>query len=274
MSSFREILRKVSCRFNDEIQKACNPLFEALNLNQFLYYKIKSNGSFTFLGNYADWYEYFESEQFHINYPYFRDPKYQKSGIVLLKEVQDSLLEPSFNAGRDKFNLNISLKVMHKTDDCIESFGFSSSSANERQTAILLNAVPLFRLFVKKFREENRALFSRLEDTQTNIAKLIGPSFYERSSVMPELPGSNFLLGSIGIEAKNCLTPHEVAVTRLMLKGYSASQIGRQLFRSKRTIEHRIEKIKDKLLCRSKRELMQKAQELEQFGCLENNSHE
>ena len=80
------------------------------------------------------------------------------------------------------------------------------------------------------------------------------------------LVGANFFsekkfLKNLGIEV-SC-SVREIEVMKLLLEGYSASQIGKEIFLSRRTIEHHLERIKDKLGCTSRAELIQKARELE-----------
>jgi len=63
------------------------------------------------------------------------------------------------------------------------------------------------------------------------------------------------------------LSSIELNVMNLLLEGYSAAQIALRLFRSSRTVEHHIERIKEKLGCCSKGELIQKARKMERFNC-------
>ena len=169
------------------------------------------------------------------------------------------------DTGRDKFNVNHCFQLMDKTSNGVEAFGFSSNSSNPLQVALLLNELSLLRLFIKKFREENRSLFSCLEDNQVNLAELLGSVFYDEPvPVMPQLTKRRALFKQFGIEYS--LTPREKEIIVPLLKGYSASQIGKQIFLSKRTVEHHVERMKEKLGCNSKAELIQKSRELEAYG--------
>ncbi|MBH1989017.1 MAG: hypothetical protein I8H75_04965 [Myxococcaceae bacterium] len=49
----------------------------------------------------------------------------------------------------------------------------------------------------------------------------------------------------------------------MVAEGYSANEIAKRVFRAKRTIEHRIEKIKSQLNCCSKSELIRFVQKFE-----------
>ena len=150
----------------------------------------------------------------------------------------------------------------------MEVFGFSFTSSNESQYMTAINELPLLQLFAKKFQEDHPLLASKIEDNQIDLLKIIGPRFYEKST--PVVGQGAFarrvFLKKMRIE--NPLSPREIEVARLLCEGYSASQIGKQIFLSSRTIEHHLERMKEKLGCSSKAELIQKARELEDFGCL------
>ena len=112
-------------------------------------------------------------------------------------------------------------------------------------------------------------LFSKMEDRQIDLAGLMGPVFHEKiDPVILEQVAREKFLKEIGIGMGCSLTMMECKVMRTLVKGYSVNQIGKQLFRSKRTVEHHVERIKIKLGCDSRAELVQKARELEELGYL------
>lgn len=58
------------------------------------------------------------------------------------------------------------------------------------------------------------------------------------------------------------------AVVKQLIKGFFASKIADQLYLSPRTVEHHLERIKDKYDCMTKAELIQKVQKLDSYGYL------
>ena len=266
MDSFQDLTQAVTCRYHDKIKKACTPLFEHFNVNNFWYDAISNSGHHTYVGSHLEWCEYFNAEKLYLNFPYFRHPKFFHSGASVMEGLQDESLMRVLGSARTKFNIHQqSLLLTNKTSNGVELYGFSFKRMD---LAMIFNELPLLRLFVKKFREENQFLFSRMKDNLIDLAKLIGPTFYEESAVASkaQFTRRQEFLKKLGI--KNPLSPREEEVIKLLNQGYSATQIGKQIFLSPRTIEHHLERMKEKLGCNSKVELIQRARELEYYGLL------
>ncbi len=77
----------------------------------------------------------------------------------------------------------------------------------------------------------------------------------------------NFL-EKLGLDIPKSLTQKELNVLKHLVSGKSASKIADQLLISSRTVEHLLERIKDKLDCSNKAELIQKIHNLDSFGYL------
>lgn len=269
MSSFQFLSRSISCCYSDIIKRSCESLFYYFNLNHFYYTRITNGGYFTSLDSHADWSQYYASEKLFLRTPYFRQPRLVRKGVRLLKDLRDSAYEDVYNRGKSKFDFNLTLQLIDEFPDGIEIFGFSSNFSNEMQIALLLNELPLIRLFTKKFREGNPFLFSKLEDNQIDIAGVIGAAFYESAiPTTPQCVARQDFLQKMGIRCGDPLTPRENDVIKLLLQGYSAGKIAPAIHLSKRTVEHHIERMKEKLGCDSKADLIQKARELERYGSL------
>ena len=270
MAAFDDLTRSVTCRYNDLIKNACMPLLEYFNLSLFSYFKIKNSGSYTFLGSHAAWSEYFAAEKLYFNFPYYRHPMYTREGIfTLMNIVQNDDLSPILNLGKEKFNIHHRLILIKQIPNGIEGYCFATNSPNVMQIRMLLNEIPLLWLFIDHFKKKQRFLFSSLEDNQIDLSDLMGDTFFVNSlGIMPRSPSRDKLLQKLGISDQTEFNPREKRLLKLMLQGYSAGKIAPQIFLSKRTVEHQIERVKEKLGCDSKAELIQKAKELELFGCL------
>jgi DNA-binding CsgD family transcriptional regulator len=268
MSLYQELNRAITLKFSDKITSSCRVLFESLNVSQFYYCRIFNDGGFYNLDSNPLWAEHFISEKLYLIYPYFCAPQNQHAGISIFKESQNMLLEKVIEAGR-RFDIQLKIRFVIKTDDGMEEYGFASGDLSENQESIFLNEIPLLRLFCQKFKMENKYLFSCLEDSKINIAGIIGPSFYkDRIPQTRRQSDKKALLKNLGIDFSDALSSRELEIIKLILKGYSAGKIATQVFLSKRTIEHHIERIKGKLSCFSKTELVQKARELEYLNLL------
>ena len=263
MSSYLDLVQLITVRFHDKILKSCAPLFDCLNLNHFWYYKIRNDGRFAFFDSNIAWCEYYGGEKLYLTHPYLRHPKFHREGVYLLKHEfpQDSKLSPAINFKND-------FQIINKIPDGVEAYGFSSDSSNEDQYLLFINELNLLRLFMEKFRKENSSIFSYLENNLIDLVDLIGPSFYQNDMLAILEPSTReAYLKKMNFEDICNLSSIELSVMSLLLEGYSAAQIASHLFRSSRTVEHHIERMKEKLGCCSKGELIQKARQMERFNC-------
>lgn len=269
-SLFQNVTNKITVKHHDKIMRFCAPLFDAFNINNFWFVRTLNSSSYSYLCSHAGWSEYWASEKLYFHNPFLRHPKCLREGIYLhkFKDVEDQSLKhiykESFHSGPAH---NQTLRFIIRTQDGIEEWGFSSHLSNEMQTEIFLNELPLFRLFIKKFKKENHPLIAKMNDNQLDASKLLGDVFFEEKKLIsPKLQARRSLLKYLDNEIEGILTPREDEVIQLLLKGYSARMIASEIQLSKRTVEHHIERIKEKLVCYSKAELIQKAQELQNFG--------
>jgi len=271
MTSYSDLTRAVTCKFNDQIKRSCRPLFEYFNLNYFCFVSINCSGGYSYFANNIDWSEYYGSNEFHLSNPFQRHPKLFCEGVYLLKNNPNNELSEISRSAIDDFGIDFSLKLINKTNDGFEAFILASPSSDQTYFEMLLNELPMVRLFIKKFREENEAIFRAAEENQMDLGGLLGPAFYQNSIPAVQSPTARHsFLKKMGIDVDAVLSVREIEVIKLLLEGYSAAKIAPQIYLSRRTVEHHIERIKDKLGCGSKAELIQKARELDQFGVLNN----
>jgi DNA-binding CsgD family transcriptional regulator len=267
MPAFEDLVSSISGRYNKKILKYCDSLFSHLNIGSFWYYRITDDGHFTYLDTDCELAEYVASEKLYLSHPHFRNPQFFKSGVVLLESGNANFIEQIVLKGKG-YNMHHPLEIITKFTGGMEAFGFDSNSPNFSQTALLLSELSLLRFFIRKFRDDNHVLFNKLQDCQINLINLLGFSFHQKYEPTPEilhLSSKYEFLKDIGFDVR--LSFQEIKVLKLFLEGYSAGKIAPQIHISKRTVEHHIERIKGKLGCNSKAELMQKARELEEIGC-------
>lgn len=183
------------------------------------------------------------------------------------KRISNDRYQGLCQVAGEKFNVYFGVVLMNRVADGLEIIGLDVSSPNNLYEALMLNELLLIRKFVHKFIEENQFLFRLLEENRVDLQALIGPKFQKADIPVTAnlLPRKQFL-HDLGIEIPNVLSERDDEILKLLLEGNSASQIAKMLYRSCRTIEHAIEKIKNKLVCFSKSDLIKKARELEQLG--------
>jgi DNA-binding CsgD family transcriptional regulator len=258
--------KKIHDRYSVSIKETCSVLLDHFNVNKFYYHKICDSGRFFVFDSNLDFTENFDTEELFHEFQFYCHPKYQQTGVQIInvaENLQSMKMEITKNCMLE-FDANLWIRLVHKTENSVEEFGFHSSQSDEKQCLFIFNQIPQLNLFAKFFRENNPGLFSSLEEVPVNLLDVIGLDFYEnriqRSD--PNYASKQKFLKQLGIDTELDLSPVELDTLRQLVRGYTASQIAKQVYRSKRTIEHRIENIKSKLFCYSKQELIQKAQEL------------
>lgn len=269
MNELYEMVR-ASKKFHNKIKTFCAPLVELFGISHFYHAIITNSGHFIGLNLNREWEEYFFSDKSHLLiWPDKLPPCKVKNGIRLLQETDDE--NENFNkllkTAEDKYSLNFSLQSIEKTNQGTNMYGFALNSANPLQHMALINEMPLLRLFIKRFQEEFKTLYAVLEENKIDMSNLLGSQFYNaKVPVLTKSCGRDQFLKKMGIEIPATLTDKEVGVIKHLIKGYSASQIANELLISKRTVEHHLERIKNKFYSSSKSDLIQKIRELESIG--------
>lgn len=228
---------------------------------------LTNEGYYTCLGSNLPWMEYYFGEKLYLPNPYLRNPANFRSGTSFIKQVKDYSYQKSIDIGVKNFSINQSLVFLEEITDGVEGYGFASHLPTNTFKSLCINEMPLLKLFVKKFREEFDPLFCKMSEELVDIAALIGPTFYANdSNIQTSTIDRKSFLKKFHLAQILELSSREKEVLFLVSKGLFAVQIADHLELSKRTVEHYIENIKNKLNCFSKSELIQKANEFLSIG--------
>lgn len=257
-------------RYSSSIAKTSDILLNHFNLNKFYYYKIHNSGRSIVFDSSLDILECYELHSLVDNYAPFCHPQFHQSGFQMIRYDEDPLyneLEPL----RESFiqsGFSLCIRLINKTSDGVEEIGFSSSKSDQSQCDFLVDRLAELRTFSRWILDNNVDLFAFLEESPLDFPSLVGPLFYKnriQKSDSSYLRRKRFL-EKLGIQSELVLSAADLDTVSLVLRGHTAVQIAEKLYRSKRTIEHRLENIKVKLKCSSKRELIQKVQDLGHLG--------
>ncbi len=268
MKEFRDMTR-ITDKFHDKIQSFCSPLVQTFGISQFFHARVTNSGQFTGVNLSKSWEEYFLSEKSNLlHWPDECDPCKIRNGVRLLQENEDEGMNKLLRKAREGYSINFSLQFVEKTGQCANTYGFALNSSNPFQHMMLIKEMPLLRLFIKRFHEEFKELYNALENNKVDMLHLLGTSFQkmENPAIIKSVALDQFLK-KIGISIPESITDREFEVMKYLIKACPASQIASAMFISKRTVEHHIERIKDKFRSSSKSELVQKLRELESIGC-------
>lgn len=261
---------KASKKFDDKIKSFCAPLIETFGISHFYHAKITSSGHFIGFNFNRTWEEYFFSEKSHLLiWPDKCQPCKITKGIRFLHEDENENAELNrlLKSAREEYSLNFSLQFVEKSSHCTEMYGFALNSSDPLQHLMIVKEMPLLRLFMKRFQEEFKGLYKALNNNCIDMPSLLGPQFHNaKNRIVNQSFMHEQFLQKIGIQLPQPLTERELDVIKFLVKGHSAAEIGSLLFLSKRTVEHHLERIKDKFCSNSKSDLIQKIRELESIG--------
>lgn len=270
MSTFEEMIQNVTVKHQHKIKKFCQPLVDHLGVSHFSCTKITNSGKIYLLSSNPKWSEYYFSEKFYLKQPHFRHPRNFQSSITLAAQIENKEYDEIRLTASQKFNVNFGLGIIKKVSDGVMIFGFDSNTANKLHSTLFLNEIALLRRFVAYFTAENQFILKELENHQVSLIEYLGSKFdHADIPVTMHLAGRDNLLEKLGFRIKAILSDKDKSVLRHLLNGYSATQIAGILKLSPRTIEHGIERAKNKLSCFSKSELIRIAKDLELFGYLD-----
>jgi len=243
------------------------PLSDHFGINHFWYYRILRSGAYSYVGTHAAWNEYCFDQSLLRHFPCLRHPNILGKGISLMKAGGSAEYKQLLQNAWGAFQINFNLNLYENTIDGIEAFGFATRFSGCEVDEKLLNELPTLRYFIQEFRQRHGKLFEFLWENPVDLATAMGEAFYERPKEII-LPFDRALfLKELGCEAVH-LTPREKEILQFLANGFPASYIAEKLHLRIRTVENYIVVIKDKLVTRSKVDLIRKAQELHSSGIL------
>lgn len=255
------MFRKVSSsKYYDRMLQSVETFNRHFDINHFWYNKVTYSGDYEYFGTNKLWDEYCSRNiDVILDVPFLTDPASATEGIQLLGLSDDKQLQNLRLRAKDKYKINFNLHLLKKSEVGIEGFGFATKNSNSGSYERLLNELPLLTQFIKKFREENAPIFDIVREYSFNLEKVLGIKIKKEAKRSPY--NRQELLENLGFHIP-ALTDREFKMLEYIAHGYPASYIAKECSLSKRTIESHIEKLKNKLTCNSKVELIHKAREI------------
>lgn len=264
MNTFHNMLKGISNPVQSKINKFCEPLFTHFGIKHFWYQRTTLSGHYVVLGNCLPWMEYVFDGTLYKTSNTFHHPHMYTSGIVHLPSIEGDA-QKLFKIAREKFNINFSLLFINANSNYMEGFGFAINTNKKMHHQLLLNEVPLLRFFCDHFRKENAKMFNSFDEHGAELSREMGHLFKIKPNIMLTNIDKRIFLNDLGLLNVN-LSKREDEVLFNMLDGYTTPELAKKLFISQRTVEHHIERIKIKLDCDSKSNLIKKARQLERIG--------
>ncbi len=169
---------KASGRFHDQMKSFCAPLVQNFGISHFYHARVTHTGHFYGINLNRSWEEHFLSNTSHLLiWPDKCQPRQVQSGVRLLQESDNPKLSQLLTTARNNYSVNFSLQFVEKSNYDLNMYGFAVNSANPIQHMGLIKEIPLLRLFIKRFQEEFKGLYSALDDNKVDLPTLLGPFF-------------------------------------------------------------------------------------------------
>jgi len=246
------LVKKYSIKHERTLKRICAPLHD-LNITEFGYVLVKSDGSFCNINTLPAFLEYFYANEMGNSQPYFSHPDLFQSGYTLTQACIEPIFQKKCEA---KFNIGSFLCKLLKHQNYMELFLFHPPITQSKKCLKYLNHIYLLDKFATYFKQEAKAIITKAMEEGYNILKNRGPAFYEASSNI-KLLNNDFKTQQF-LKKISPLTIREHQCLELFKKGRSAQATAAILDLSQRTVEHYFENIKVKLKCQSKMELLER----------------
>jgi DNA-binding CsgD family transcriptional regulator len=247
-----------------EICRLTDPLKQFFGIDLFWRNAHGNDGSYSVLGNYPPLAEVFFGENLYLGHPYFRHPRFFRSGFALpdLLQYRDFEETQGKLRGRGCFHIMI---YMHKHEKGVIEYGFASSQFRPGFEATYLNHQQAILKFITAFEMRADHWIQKSDEYKMNMAEIIGKQYHEKPKLSEKIlvPDADlhFLSAIEGDPEKKLgilsLTHAEKVCLGQYLNGHTTKEIAQKQFRSPRTIEGHIERAKSKLGIHSRSELFE-----------------
>lgn len=264
MSELYQMHQSISKQVGDKLNQFSMPFLQHFGVTHFYHYKMTASGKFASIGSNQDWHErlYAGSEGYGYRVlPYLRKIVHKNGGVFFTQATSDENWLQMADIASKGYGIHFGIQIMQKNTDGFDGFGFSLDSSDPIRHMQFFNDLPQIRSFINAYRatlQPENFLIENLSD----ISRLIGPFEPDSDSFKVQRQ----FLKKMRVEVPHPFTKRETEVIREVVKGCTAAEIADSLLISKRTVEHHIERIKDRLDCSTKSSLIQKIYSLQAIG--------
>jgi DNA-binding CsgD family transcriptional regulator len=271
MTDLIELVQQGSGKYKNKISNLIESLAVIYGIDAYAYYHLDSQGFMSYLSNFPDRAEIYFATQAYLDNPFLRHPSLLQSSFI----VADGVDDPNFQRGQHSleptYYFGSYLLVLEKEGENIHAHCLCTSYKNRNLTNVYLNNRDQLLLFCRYFREETQVIQKKLNSV--DYGKLVGELFFDNSTMRPLIQTDakkkffawfNRLRNPLILAQP--LSKRETDILEEVLKGKSASAVGKKLYISPRTVEHHIESIKNKLGCSTKADLFKYIDTLKAYG--------
>lgn len=257
----------------EKLEKLTKPLSH-LGLNGFFYSILTTDGYCLPVSNRPDVMNEYVFNHLYIFNPFLCNPdNYHHNQMLMTSDFKFESYHKAQEYIDRKYGFSNFLGIYKKRGELTHILWFSTSDSSLPLSTICLNNVALLSHFGDHFLEEWQYSLHKIEPYMINIAANMGPMFFVIDPIFKSKSEKSKrlkLLQEAGILDESYsefdqLTTRELSYLKLIAAGKRAREIANDLELSRRTVEHYIESIKEKLFCSSKPELIEKLQLYQKF---------
>lgn len=240
------------------VNEICKPL-QHLNAHMFTYMKNFTDGTQVYLSSHPQWIEDYYALKLHDSSYFEGDPSKYESGFKWWPEASDL---PVFTHGRDNYNSHYGITYCQQVADGCEFFFFSSGQENKAAMEVYLNNLDLLENFSVYFKESAATILrqcdrSRIHRQNNHHVDTAADLNMRRELFMRAIGGNNRNFDTFLMQFEK-LTVRERECLDYVLSASSTSEVALAMNVSIRTAETHIQRIKSKLVCKTKNELIKK----------------
>lgn len=245
----------------------CKSMFDNFSITFFDYARNYYDNTHVYLSTHPELTKLMFNEKHHVNVPCFKHPAKYEYDYMLWDAGDDRYAGFKFEQMvKEKFDVAHFLNFVVRGKNYTEIFSFAGSFSNRALNGIYLSQQQVFRHFVMYFYDKAELLLKQAEKERLYIPyanslihisddELMDLTQKQMNGFISRAPINNIHLS--GDFSNIVISSREAACIKLLLEDASYKHIARRLGISPRTVEARLDKLRDKLNCKNKRQLIE-----------------
>jgi hypothetical protein len=160
--SLQEMLDRYSGKSQQKIMKTCEPFFQTFGLNHFFHQSISNDGLFYGMGTNLDFMHYYVDQRMHESNPFIIQSDKFNGGAYPFSCGKSEPLDLSLQFAKKKFGIHHCLLIIENDTYGCHQYGFGISSKYIGKEFLLINELPLIKVFINYFKQEMASILKDL----------------------------------------------------------------------------------------------------------------
>lgn len=246
---------------SNEIGEICHPL-NKLNITSFNYVRTYDDGTQVNLSNVPEWLDHFYKNEFYRIGAFEDHPSNYQSGYSLWPQLSGQKI---FSDAREHFDIDHGITIIERYKKYCDFYYFGTRANNQGIINFYLNNLDLLKRFTFYFKDSAEGIIRKAEKEKIYIPNhfteyekeegLVYDSENQlRNDFLSNIPIKNIRL--TGRYEGEVISDKQAGWIIYYIEGKTAKEIAKLLGLSHRTVEGNIERLKIRLNCKSRSELV------------------